>query len=152
LFVEARKETIVSENKRLRDPQQTAGFLAEVVKQGRLILRLLGDRRVPVWPKLIIPATILYILSPIDLLSDPILGLGQIDDVAILLIGLKLFVELSPTRIVREHLDDLSSVIDGSYHVVREEDERQSVTGELHGPQADLADEELAGKPDSQQN
>jgi len=140
------------ENRRLRDPQETAGFLAEMLKQGRLILRLLGDRRVPVWPKLIIPATIVYILSPIDLLSDPILGLGQIDDVAILLIGLKLFVELSPTRVVREHLDDLSSVIDGSYHVVRQEDEQQSVTAELHSPQADSASGELVQDADAQQN
>lgn len=140
------------ENRRLRDPQETAGFLAEVLKQGRLILRLLGDRRVPVWPKLIIPATIVYILSPIDLLSDPILGLGQIDDVAVLLIGLKLFVELSPTRIVREHLDDLSSVIDGSYHVMRQEDEQQSATAELHSPQAESACAELVQDADAQQN
>lgn len=124
----------MSEKKSLRDPEQTAGFLAQVLKQARLVLRLLADRRVPIWPKLIIPATIAYILSPIDLLADPILGLGQIDDVAVLLIGLKLFIEVSPTEIVREHLNDLSSVIDGSYRVVKEEREQQAVTGELSGP------------------
>ena len=113
------------EKGRLRDPERTAGLLSEILKQGRLILRLLADGRVPVWPKLIIPATIAYILSPIDLLSDPILGLGQVDDIAVFFIGLKLFVELCPSHIVREHLEDLSSVIEGSYRVVKDEREEQ---------------------------
>ena len=116
-----RKGTVVADNKRLNDPEQAVGLLAATAKQARLILRLLRDRRVSVWPKLIIPATIAYIVSPIDLLADPILGLGQIDDVAVFFIGMKLFVELCPTHIVREHLDDLSSVINGSYRVVKEE-------------------------------
>jgi uncharacterized membrane protein YkvA (DUF1232 family) len=119
--VVARKGTVVADNKRLNDPEQAVGLLAATAKQARLILRLLRDRRVPVWPKFIIPATIAYIVSPIDLLADPILGLGQIDDVAVFFIGMKLFVELCPTHIVREHLDDLSSVISGSYRVVKEE-------------------------------
>jgi uncharacterized membrane protein YkvA (DUF1232 family) len=120
-----RKLAIMSEKKRLRDPGETAGLLSDILKQGRLILRLLGDGRVPIWPKLIIPGTVAYILSPIDFLADPILGLGQLDDIAVFLIGMKLFVELCPTEIVREHLDNLSSVVSGSYRVVVEEDEEQ---------------------------
>jgi uncharacterized membrane protein YkvA (DUF1232 family) len=122
----------MSENKRLRDPRQAAGLLSEILKQGRLILRLLGDGRVPIWPKLIIPGTIAYVLSPIDILSDPILGLGQLDDVAIVIIGLKLFVELCPSDIVQEHLDKLSSVISSSYRVVKEEREQEGTAeGEM---------------------
>jgi uncharacterized membrane protein YkvA (DUF1232 family) len=34
-------------------------------------------------------------------------GLGEIDDVVILLLALKVFVDLSPPGIVREHLEDL---------------------------------------------
>lgn len=113
------------EKGRLRDPERTAGLLSEILKQGRLILRLLTDGRVPIWPKLIIPATIAYVISPIDLLSDPMLGLGQVDDIAVFLIGLKLFVELCPSHIVQEHLEDLSSVIEGSYRVVKDEREEQ---------------------------
>ncbi len=116
-----RKSAIVSEKKTLRDPREAAGLLSDILNQGRLILRLLGDRRVPIWPKLIIPATAAYVLFPIDLLSDPILGLGQLDDIAIVLIGLKLFLELCPRDIVQEHLDNLSSVVKGSYRVVKEE-------------------------------
>lgn len=120
------------ENKTLRDPAQAVGLLSEILKQGKLILRLLGDGRVSIWPKLIIPGTIAYILSPIDLLSDPILGLGQLDDIAVFLIGLKLFIELCPGEIVQEHLDSLSSVISSSYRVVKEErEEEEFSSGEM---------------------
>jgi uncharacterized membrane protein YkvA (DUF1232 family) len=136
-----RKAAIMPEKGRLRDPGRTAGLLAEILKQGRLILRLLADRRVPVWPKLIIPATIAYVLSPIDLLSDPIVGLGQLDDIAVFLIGLKLFIELCPSHIVREHLENLSTVIDGSYRVVEDEKEQQ----ETPPAQISAADQEPSG-------
>jgi len=126
----------VSDKRSLRDPGRTASWLAEVLKQGRLVLRLLGDRRVPIWPKLIIPATIAYIVWPIDLLMDPMLGLGQLDDVAVLLIGLKLFVELCPTDVVRQHLEQLSSVVEGTYRVVKED-----------GPEGDDAQVNLS-RPD----
>jgi len=125
----------VAEKDRFHDTGRAVGFLAETTRQARLILRLLRDRRVAIWPKLIVPATIVYLLSPIDLLPDPILGLGQIDDFAVILIGMKLFVELCPTRIVREHLDALSSVINGSYRVLEEESQQVEPSGaELSAP------------------
>ena len=132
-------------NDRSSDSGRAVGVLSEMVRQARLVLRLLKDGRVPVWPKLIIPGVIAYIISPIDLLADPILGLGQIDDVAVLLIGLKMFVELCPADIVREHLDALSSVVTGSYRVVREEQGQQGPSqgelpasgGELSAPNAE---------------
>jgi uncharacterized membrane protein YkvA (DUF1232 family) len=124
-----RKGTVVAEKNRFHDTGRAVGFLAETTRQARLILRLLRDRRVPIWPKLIVPASLVYLLSPIDLLADPILGLGQIDDLAVIVIGMKLFVELCPTHIVREHLDDLSSVINGSCRVVEEESQQAEPSG-----------------------
>jgi len=123
-----------------------------MLKQGRLILRLLGDGRVPIWPKLIIPGTIAYVLSPIDLLSDPMLGLGQLDDIAVVLIGLKLFVELCPSEIVQEHLDNLSSVISGSYRVVKEEREQEEISpGKMIEEEEKLSRAELpSGSPEEE--
>ena len=126
-------------NNRSSDSERGLGVLGEIVRQGRLVLRLLKDGRVPVWPKLIVPGIIAYLLSPIDLLADPVLGLGQVDDVAVLLIGLKLFVELCPADIVREHLDALSSVVTGTYRVVKEEQAQQgTLQGELPAPGGEL--------------
>jgi uncharacterized membrane protein YkvA (DUF1232 family) len=108
--------------------------LAEIIKQLRLVLRLWSDPQVAPWVKVIPPVALAYVIFPIDFLPDLALGLGQLDDVAIVLLGIKLFVELCPPEVVRQHLEDLGAVsqedvarqnqgevIDGSYRVVEED-------------------------------
>lgn len=109
------------------DVEHMAGFLGEILRQIRLVWRLLTDPNVPTWVKFIPPLALLYILSPVDLVPDPLLGLGQLDDLAVILIGLKLFVELSPKGIVQRYRDELAGnpppepegeVVDASYRVI----------------------------------
>jgi uncharacterized membrane protein YkvA (DUF1232 family) len=112
------------------DVAQTAGFLGNLVNQARLVWRLLRDRRVSGWVKLIPVAGLAYLLSPIDLLPDFLIpGLGELDDLTIILVSLKMFVDLAPADIVREHLNNLTKraakrrppsepYIDVPYHVV----------------------------------
>ncbi len=103
--------------------------LARFFKTLRLVWRLHADPRVPRWTKLIIPATIVYVLSPIDLIPDFILGLGQVDDIAILFMSVSLFLQVCPAEIVAEHRralgeplpehdDGEDQVVEGSFHVV----------------------------------
>jgi uncharacterized membrane protein YkvA (DUF1232 family) len=99
------------------DLGETAGVLAGIIKNARLVWRLLRDPDVPASFKMIPPATLLYLLFPFDFLPDLALGLGQLDDIAVILLGLKLFIELCPQDIVRRHLREMSSV-SGSYRVV----------------------------------
>ena len=90
------------------DVAQTAGFLGNLVNQGRLVWRLFQDHRVSGWVKLIPIAGLVYLLSPIDLLPDLLIpGLGELDDLTIILVSLKMFVDLAPPEIVREHLNNL---------------------------------------------
>jgi uncharacterized membrane protein YkvA (DUF1232 family) len=98
----------------LASPEGTNVFISwakELIRQLRLAWRLLKDRRVPWALKLIPPAALIYILSPIDILPDLGLGLGQLDDIAIVLLSLKLFIELAPVEVVREHLRALGAKI-----------------------------------------
>ena len=83
------------------------GFVADVLRQLRLAWRLLLDSRVPLWLKTIVPASLLYLVSPLDFLPDVMVGLGQLDDLAVLILGVKLFIELCPPAIVREHMQEL---------------------------------------------
>ena len=115
---------------RTPDVERTAGFLSEILKQGRLVWRLLTDPGVPTWVKAIPPLALLYIISPIDLIPDPVLGLGQLDDLAVILLGLKLFIELSPKGVVQNYRDDVAGntppepegeVVDASYRVIEDE-------------------------------
>ena len=114
--------------------QERAGFLGGLVRQARLVWLLLKDKRVPVWIKLIPAAALVYFISPIDLLPDLMLpGLGELDDLAIILIALRAFVDLAPAGVVREHLAALmgrspfepgeegagsESVIDAPYRIL----------------------------------
>jgi uncharacterized membrane protein YkvA (DUF1232 family) len=111
----------MADRKKVVQVGEAAGILAEIVKNIRLIWRLLNDRRISPWPKMIIPATLLYLLFPVDIIPDIVPGLGQLDDIAVILLGLKLFVEMCPSEIVRQHLDELASV--ASLWRVVEEDE-----------------------------
>ena len=51
--------------------------------------RLMQDPRVPLLAKLAVPLALLYVVSPIDIIPDYIVGLGQLDDLAIVLIAFK---------------------------------------------------------------
>lgn len=124
----------VPEQHPLASPEGTNVFISwakELVRQLRLAWRLFKDRRVPWVLKLIPPAALIYIFSPIDILPDLSLGLGQLDDIAILLLALKLFIELAPADVVREHLRALGakisewaaeepSVVEGEFEVKEE--------------------------------
>lgn len=79
-----------------------AGLLADIIREFRLVWRLLRDPRVPVWTKLVPLAAALYIVFPLDLVNDLFVGLGQLDDLAILFLGMELFVSLSPAVVVEE--------------------------------------------------
>ena len=113
------------------DLGETAGVLASIIRNARLVWRLLRDPDVSAWLKTIPLASWLYLLFPFDFIPDLALGLGQLDDIAIVLLGLKLFIELSPQEVVRRHLREMSSV-SGSYRVVDDEEPSQEPAPSLY--------------------
>lgn len=81
----------------------------QILLNARLIWRLLRDRRVP-WPAKFLPLlSVLYILFIADFVPDFLLGLGQVDDLTLFLLGMKLFLDFSPQSIVQEHRQALVS-------------------------------------------
>jgi len=75
----------------------------------KLFWRLLKDHRVPFWPKLLLILVLAYVAAPVDLLPDVLLGLGQIDDLLLIFLGLQAFVRLCPKEIVREHVQRIAA-------------------------------------------
>ena len=97
-------------SKLLVPPQ--GGMLRDFVMRLKLIARLMGDRRVNFFLKFLPLASVAYLFWPWDLI--PVIPvIGALDDAAILWIGTTLFVELSPPKVVQEHLDELASNMDG---------------------------------------
>jgi len=78
-----------------------------IIKEIRLAWRLLRDPRVPLWMKAIPAGAVIYVLLPIDLIPDILLGLGQLDDIALLIGGVRLFTSLAPHEVVEEHLAEI---------------------------------------------
>jgi len=71
----------------------------------KLYWRLFTDRRVSLLPKLVLVAGVIYFVVPFDLLPDfPLIGLGQVDDLAVLILALRGFITLSPRAVVEEHV------------------------------------------------
>jgi uncharacterized membrane protein YkvA (DUF1232 family) len=73
-----------------------------IVRQGMLTWRLLRDGRVPIQAKLAFLLPLVYVISPLDFIPDFFLGIGQLDDLGILLIGMQLLQQLTPANILEE--------------------------------------------------
>ncbi len=98
----------MADRKDIMIPPQ-GGVIRDFVLRVKLILRLIGDRRISGWLKIIPIAGVLYLISPIDLIPDIALPvIGELDDAAILWITNAVFIELCPPAIVREHVKALS--------------------------------------------
>ncbi|MBI5052430.1 MAG: DUF1232 domain-containing protein [Chloroflexi bacterium] len=64
-------------------------MIRNFIIQVRLTWKLLRDSRVPLWVKGTFLASVAYIVSPLDFVPDAIPLLGQIDDLGVLIIGMK---------------------------------------------------------------
>jgi uncharacterized membrane protein YkvA (DUF1232 family) len=69
----------------------------------RVATRLLREPAVPAAAKAVIPLGLLYLVSPIDVLPDFLPILGQLDDLALAYVALRLFLRLCPPAAVAFH-------------------------------------------------
>jgi uncharacterized membrane protein YkvA (DUF1232 family) len=90
-------------------PQQ-GGVVRNVLNQLKLIFRLMGDSRVNILAKLIPVGTLIYLISPVDAISIPVIG--AVDDAALLWLGSYIFTELCPPEVVDEHMKALAGIKD----------------------------------------
>ncbi len=87
------------------DPKQLGWrFLLYLPQFVRLFWRLVKDERVSVWAKSILVLALAYVIAPIDLIPDMIWGLGEIDDLALVILACRTFLSLCPPEVVDEHV------------------------------------------------
>jgi len=100
---------MAEEKRNLLGPYIPQGnMLKELFQQLKLAYHLMIDPRVHPLAKLIPIAALTYLVLPTDLVPDLALGVGQLDDLAVLMVGLRLFLEVSPPAVVREYLRRLT--------------------------------------------
>jgi uncharacterized membrane protein YkvA (DUF1232 family) len=111
------------------DPNNGAVFMTETIKRLQLIWLLFKDSRVSFLAKSVLPLSLLYLISPVDFLPGAVFPVvGGLDDVGVILLGMALFLKLSPQDVVQYYQDRLeygdlydSEAIDTTYRVVDED-------------------------------
>lgn len=79
--------------------ERNQGILATLIEKWhdlQVVGKLFMDPHVPIFYKLIPVVALLYFISPIDVIPDVLIGPGQLDDAAVILFALSLFLRLVP--------------------------------------------------------
>jgi uncharacterized membrane protein YkvA (DUF1232 family) len=100
------------------------GFFQDLLLRIKLILRLIGDRRINVLLKILPVIGLIYLISPIDLIPEIALPVvGYLDDALVIWLCTTLFVELCPDQVVQEHMNALQKVVNATWMDVPQQDE-----------------------------
>ncbi|MCC6147524.1 MAG: hypothetical protein IT308_08155 [Anaerolineaceae bacterium] len=99
----------------------SGGVFQDLGLRIKLILKLMGDRRVSPFLKLLPFGSLMYLVFP-ELILGPILA-TPLDDAFVIWLATYLFVELCPDEIVTEHMKKLRSALpsDGSSYIPPED-------------------------------
>jgi uncharacterized membrane protein YkvA (DUF1232 family) len=76
----------------------------------RLATRLFREPQVPLIFKALLIGAAGYVVLPFDLLPDFIPGLGQLDDLTVMVLAIESVIALVPSRLVEHHLN---GILDG---------------------------------------
>jgi len=76
----------------------------------RYYFLILSDRQAPLYVKLILAVGLLYILVPVDIISDTIPLFGWLDDLAIASFIIALALRLVPKEVMARVKDTISGV------------------------------------------
>jgi uncharacterized membrane protein YkvA (DUF1232 family) len=111
-------------------PEKGIAFAAELLKRFRLVWLLFRDERVSFWTKLVLPLSLIYLISPVDLIPGALFPIvGGLDDLGVILLGIALFVRLVPQEIVEGYENQLEygdlyqddETVDTTYRLIDED-------------------------------
>jgi uncharacterized membrane protein YkvA (DUF1232 family) len=81
--------------------RRSPGFWMNLFNSFRIAWKLMLDSQVPTSAKLVPLVAALYLISPIDFLPDFLIpGVAYLDDLGVILLGIQLFIAVSPKDIV----------------------------------------------------
>ena len=104
----------MTDKNEIRLPSQ-GSIIRDFLMRVRLIWALMKDGRVSPWLKALPVFGVLYLIMPIDFISELALPLvGEIDDAAVLWLTSYIFLELCPPEIIMQHVKTLMPSAPGS--------------------------------------
>ena len=84
--------------------RELLGVIPDVL---RLLRSLIGDGSVPADVRIVLVGLIAWIVSPIDLIPERIPFVGALDDVAVMVLAIDVFLEGLPDNLLKEKLEEL---------------------------------------------
>lgn len=99
----------MSHNQNPKMTRVQGGVMNDILLRIKLVIRLIGDKRVSPVLKLIPISSLAYFVIP-DL------AIGPIDDALVIWLATYLFVELAPPNVVQDHMAQLNHVVPGEWH------------------------------------
>lgn len=78
----------------------------------KLLTRLMRDNRVSMRRKAFIGAVLVYVISPIDLIPDFVIGIGRLDDLVLVSLAVDHLMSGTDEEVVREHWDGTEDGLD----------------------------------------
>ncbi len=92
---------------------EIAGEVALVLPNvTKLFARLMRDPRVPIRRKILVGAVAGYVVSPIDVIPDFLVGIGRLDDVILVSLAIDHLMRGADEAIVMEHWDGTIDALD----------------------------------------
>jgi len=90
--------------RRPRNMNEAVDTVRKLPTYARLIWGLARDPRVPMNQKVVLGGIAAYLAFPIDIIPDFIPVIGQMDDLAVLILGLDWFIRNAPPEVVQDHM------------------------------------------------
>ena len=113
--------------RRPRNMNEALETAKQLPMYARLIWALARDPRVPMGQKAVLGGIAAYLAFPLDIIPDFIPVIGQMDDLAVLILGLDWFIRNAPPEVVDEHMakiaahqDTLSRDLDNASTVIQD--------------------------------
>jgi uncharacterized membrane protein YkvA (DUF1232 family) len=103
LSFRARQWDIEDMASRVTSGPSRLGLIATLFSQVRLAARLVREPRVPWLVKGIPLLAAVYVASPLDFVPDVLPVLGQMDDLGIMLLALRIFLRACPPAAIDHH-------------------------------------------------
>jgi uncharacterized membrane protein YkvA (DUF1232 family) len=98
-------ETTIADHAELTPPRVlgVVSLLKRAPHYARLLLGMLSDRRVSLFDRLLVIASVVYVVSPLDLIPDVIPLLGQVDDLVLVITAVSRLFDRAARDVIASH-------------------------------------------------
>lgn len=111
--LEASEALDLSDQVKARTRQELAvEALLVIPNVAKLLTRLIRDPAVPIRRKILVGAVLAYVVSPIDLIPDFVIGFGRLDDLILVSLALDHILDGTDDEIVSRHWDGSQDALD----------------------------------------